>query len=165
MDQITQEKALAVLHYDPATGSMTWKVARGRCAAGTLAGYAAHNGYIGVRLFGRCYYAHRIAFLCMEGRHPLAVDHINGDRSDNRWSNLREVTRSENARNMKRPDTNKSGVVGVFWNAGKGKWTARIKLHQRTSHLGDFDNLQDATDARRAAEAELGFHANHGRPA
>lgn len=152
-----------LLTYSPDTGQLTWKVARGRCSAGSRAGYDTGRGYIGVRVNGVCTYAHRIAFLLMTGRSPSFVDHINGVRSDNRWSNLREVSRSENARNMSRSSVNTSGVVGVFWNAGKGKWTARIKKHQATKHLGDFDDFDLAVAARKSAELEMGFHANHGR--
>lgn len=154
-----------LLSYDPESGILTWRVSRGRVSAGHVAGYAAHNGYSGIRIDGRCYYAHRVIFAWMTGRSPEFVDHINGARSDNRWVNLREVTRSENGMNMKVPSTNKSGVIGVFWNKGKGKWTAKIKRQQRTTNLGHFERLSDAVSARREAEKRLGFHENHGRPA
>lgn len=152
-----------LLSYDPETGLLRWKMARGRCAAGAIAGYDTGRGYIGVRVNKVCHFAHRIAFLLMVGRFPDFVDHINGVRSDNRWVNLREVDRSGNGRNMRLPRTNKSGQMGVFWNSGKSKWTARIKVNQRSTHLGHFDNFDEAVSVRKAAERRLGFHANHGR--
>lgn len=152
-----------VLSYCPETGVLRWKVARGRCSAGSVAGYDTGRGYIGVRVNGRCEYAHRICFELMTGRSPLFVDHINGVRADNRWINLREVTRSENGMNMKTPTSNHSGVIGVFWNKGKGKWTAKIKVNQKNKHIGHFDDLDSAAAARKAAERDIGFHQNHGR--
>lgn len=152
-----------ILSYCPKTGILRWKVARGRCAAGTVAGYDTGRGYIGIRVNGRCCYAHRVAFELMTGRSPEFVDHINGVRTDNRWANLREVSRSGNGMNMKTPVTNQSGVIGVFWNKCKGKWTAKIKVQQKTRHIGHFDDLSAAVAARKAAERDLGFHENHGR--
>lgn len=154
-----------LLAYDQASGVLTWRVARGRCAAGSIAGYDTGRGYVGVRVLGRCDYVHRVAFLLMTGRSPKFVDHISGDRADNRWVNLREVDRSGNGKNMKRPDSNRSGVVGVFWNSCRGKWTARIKSRQITTHLGHFDSFDLAVRARKDAEHQLGFHQNHGRNA
>lgn len=152
-----------LLSYCPETGLLRWKVARGRCAAGSVAGYDTGRGYIGVRVNKRCTYAHRVAFLLMTGREPEFVDHISGDRSDNRWANLREVDRSGNGMNMRTPASNKSGVIGVFWNKGVGKWTAKIKKNQASTSLGHFDDFNDAVAARKQAEKDLGFHVNHGR--
>ena len=153
-----------LLSYCPETGLLHWKVSRGRCSAGAEAGYDSGRGYIGVRVMGRCMYAHRVAFLLMSGTNPEFVDHINGIRSDNRWKNLREVSRSQNGMNMAMPVTNTSGCMGVFWNEGKRMWTARIKKNQVTRHLGHFASFDDAVKARKQAELAEGFHANHGRP-
>lgn len=161
--ELTQAKVREVLTYCPLTGKLTWRVARGRCAAGSPAGYDADRGYKGVRVFGKMMYVHRVAFLYMAGYLPPEVDHINGIRDDNRWVNLRASNRLDNSKNMQMPTTNKSGVLGVFWNRGKNKWTARIKVQQRDFHLGHFSCLEDAAAARREAEATHGFHENHGR--
>lgn len=153
-----------VLSYCPGTGVLKWKVARGRCSAGSVAGYDTGRGYIGVRVNGQCMYAHRVAFEIMTGRPPFGeIDHINGVRGDNSWKNLREVCQHENMLNRSMARSNKSGVIGVFWNTGKGKWTAKIKKHGKDIHLGHFSNISDAAEARKKAEAELGFHENHGR--
>lgn len=163
MIEITQQAVRDVLDYSPSAGTLTWRVARGRCAAGSPAGYEADRGYRAIRIFGKVMYIHRVAFLYMAGSMPPEVDHINGSRSDNRWANLRAADRLENSKNMKTPNTNKSGVIGVFWNRGKRKWTARIKVRQQDIHLGHFERLSDAAEARRVAELEHGFHKNHGR--
>jgi hypothetical protein len=98
----------------------------------------------------------------MTGFAPLVVDHLNGDRSDNRFSNLRDVDQSRNLRNRVLSSNNKSGVVGVFWNAGRGRWTARIKINGKNIHIGTYKNLADAAAARVLAEREYGFTERHG---
>ena len=85
-------------------------------------------------------------------------DHINGDKTDNRLANLRDVTRLENARNMPRPKNNTSGVLGVSWSKSHGKWAARIKVEGRKLSAGHFDKFEDACAARRAANVTFGFN-------
>jgi hypothetical protein len=81
-----------------------------------VAGCLQHNGYRHIGVLGKVYSAHRLAFLYMTGKFPLdEVDHKNHERSDNRWSNLREVTRLENSRNRSMHLNNKSGFSGVCW--------------------------------------------------
>jgi len=160
---ISQNELHEYLNYDPETGIFTWKKASSnKTRIGDKAGCIRPDGYILIG-FKKSFLAHRLAFLYMLNETPKFVDHINGNRSDNRWENLRSVSRSENGRNMKIPLTNKSGVIGVFWNAGKKKWTAKIKINQVSYHLGDFDNLNDASIARAKAEKQFLFHKNHGR--
>lgn len=160
---LTKENILKILDYDPESGLFTWKVARGRVAAGEVAGCMTDRGYILLRVYKKCIFAHRLAFIVMTGSLPKNnVDHIDGKRTNNAWANLRNATHSENSRNMGIPRTNKSGVIGVFWNNSKRKWTAKIKVCQKTKYLGDFDDLDMATKARKSAEQESGFHKNHG---
>jgi HNH endonuclease/AP2 domain len=100
----------------------------------------------------------------MTGHLPtLEIDHINGDRDDNRWINLRQVTASVNMKNLPLPRTNKSGTPGVIWHKRDEKWQASIKVDRRTVHLGYFESKQDAIAARKVAERQYGFHPNHGR--
>ena len=93
----------------------------------------------------------------------VQIDHENGDRSDNRIANLRDVPPSENMRNVKRHITNTSGHVGVFWYKPRNKWVARITVNYTLHHLGYFTDIADAIAARKAAEIFYGFHKNHGR--
>lgn len=160
------EAARELLAFDPDAGVFRWKVRRnsfgGKVQEGSVAGTPSDQGYVMVGVLGRQYRAHRLAWLFMTGAMPsrgLEIDHINGDRSDNRWGNLRLVTRSQNNMNQGVKRNNKSGCKGVSFRKDTGKWHARITVAGQVRLLGNFDNLEDAVEARRAAEAE--FFAEH----
>jgi len=92
------------------------------------------------------------------------IDHINGVRRDTRLCNLRSVSASENSRNCALSTRNKSGSIGVCWDAHHNKWHASIKVDGRQVALGRFSEFENAVSARKAAEAKYGYHVNHGRP-
>lgn len=94
------------------------------------------------------------------GNWPQHIDHINGDRLDNRIENLREVDRAENMKNMRMPADNTSGFVGVTRHYEK--WKAQITVNGKHIYLGRFDHKKDAIAARIAANRKFGFHENHG---
>jgi hypothetical protein len=123
------------------------------------------KGYLAGSILNRHIYAHRAAWCCMFGRWPSDIDHINGDKTDNRLANLREVQHFQNMRNMPMPSTNTSGVVGVNWLADRGVWRASIGIFGKTVFLGEYDQIETAMAARAAAEKVAGFHENHGRAA
>lgn len=132
--------------------------------AGKPAGRVGGKGYREIAISGRRFQAHRLAWFLATGTWPSEeIDHINGDKADNRLANLREVSHAENGRNQPRPSNNRSGVIGVGWNATAGKWAARIKVDGWSRFLGYFDDVSGAAKARKAAELEHGFHQNHGR--
>lgn len=109
--------------------------------------------------------AHRAAWAIENGAWPLGeIDHIDGDRANNRIENLRHVTRHDNTKNRALPSNNTSGCIGVIWGKDRGLWSARIKVEGKTIHLGRFKQIEDAVAARKAAEGIYGFHENHGRP-
>jgi hypothetical protein len=91
------------------------------------------------------------------------IDHINGNRADNRFENLRQVSHQENGKNTKRYASNRSGFAGVGRTTNPSKWRARIRVNGKLVHLGVFDSAEDARTARKAAEKQFGFHENHGR--
>lgn len=161
----------ALLDYDPDTGLFTWKV-RGidhwdRRWAGKPALIHSHNGYrIGTVAGVGGLLAHRVAWAWYHGAEPVGqIDHINGNRSDNRICNLRDVTALDQRRNAARPSHNSSGAVGVSWNKQKRRWKAFIHEGNRNKHVGYFREFSDAVAARKDAERLLGFHPNHGRSA
>lgn len=161
---ITQAELKELLHYDPETGVFTWKVNRGiRLLRGKKAGTIKPYGYPVVKVKGKDYLGHRLAFLYMVGEIPSGdVDHINGVRDDNRWCNLRKATRQQNAQNAKRRKDSPFGIPGVSLVRGK-RWRAVIRVNWKPIHLGYSDNFFEACCLRKAAELKYGFHENHGR--
>ena len=140
-------------------GKLFNRIDRGRGRKGQEAGTFCEDGYRYIRVDRKKYLAHRIAWKLLYGEDPEEIDHINGNRSDNRITNLRSVSRLENMRNRKRASHNTSGVTGVCWYKNRSKWRAYISEEL----LGDFDKFEDAVAARKQAEKEYGYHPNHGR--
>ena len=142
-----------LLAYDPETGLLTYKTRRGRFRAGAVAGTVLTNGYRQVVIDYSNYYASRLIWKLQTGEDPLEkeVDHINHDRDDNRWRNLRLVSRSENLRNKRKFQGDLSLPKGVCHSPTKGKYNAFIKLHGKTKYLGVFSSPEDAGKAYEAA--------------
>ena len=167
------------LDYDPATGLFVWKDRPEETFANRKAWLRWKTLFVGRpaliltetcgykvgRINGEKYKAHRVAWKMFYGTEPSEIDHINGDRSDNRISNLREVSRVENSRNKRIHPANSSGVTGVVFHKATKKWLAKIGIGMSAKHLGLFETFDEAVAARKAAEAEHGFHENHGRAA
>lgn len=112
-----------------------------------------NSGYIAVHMGGQRYLAHRVIWKLVHGSEPDIIDHINGNRRDNRLANLRNVTEAQNKRNLAPHRTNRSGRTGVRFHKLMGRWQAR---YCRT-HLGTFDSFNDALAAREAAEVMAGY--------
>ncbi|VXD04922.1 conserved hypothetical protein [Enterobacterales bacterium 8AC] len=132
--------------------------------AGGVAGCVS-NGYKVVSVNKRLYFTHRIIWVMHYGDIPVGyeIDHINHVKDDNRVSNLRLVTHSDNQKNLSMLKNNSSGINGVFSDKRNGNWIAQIKPRgKKTKHLGSFGNKSDAIAARKAAEIKYGFHENHG---
>lgn len=145
---------------DPVVSAQQWN----NRYAGKPALITRSQGYLVGKLFNRIHRAHRVIWAMHSGAWPKdQIDHINGERSDNSIANLREVSHGENARNMKLPCNNTSGVIGVFWNGKHQRWTSVITINNETKYLGEHSNKADAIAARSAAEKKYGFHTNHGR--
>jgi len=142
-------------------GKLFNRIDRSGCARkGQEAGtFCKDIGYRKVYFDRRVYYTHRLIWKLLYGEDPVEIDHINGNRSDNRITNLRSVSHLENTRNSKRRSGNTSGVTGVFWLKDRSKW--RVSISQEL--LGEFNKFEDAVAARKQAEKEHGYHPNHGR--
>tara|TARA_R110000737_G_scaffold272918_1_gene279861 strand:+ start:225 stop:809 length:585 start_codon:yes stop_codon:yes gene_type:complete len=129
-------------------------------AWGQISGKGHHSGLVD----GASLLAHHVVWMFASGEWPkLDVNHINGKPDDNRISNLRLATKEDISRNLSMNVKNKSGVNGVYFDKSRSKWIAEIKQNNIKIWLGRFDHLIDATDARAAAERELGYHENHGK--
>ena len=124
----------------------------------------AFNGYYVGSVFDRGHLAHRVIWAMQTGEWPEhEVDHINHDRLDNKWVNLRPATRLINRQNQTLFKNNTSGHVGVCWSKASKKWRAKIRAGNKYVHLGLFPNKDDAIAARKGAEIKYGFHPNHGK--
>lgn len=145
------------IEYFPETGKFFWKVDKmPRTRKGDEAG-TLKDGYIHICCDQRFYRTHRLAWIFMTGAFPkkgLEVDHINGVRDDNRWSNLRAVTRSQNKMNTGLISANKSGVTGVYFDKSRNKWVARIQIAKKCINLGRFDKFEESIETRKKAEVK-----------
>lgn len=163
MKTLTQQRLMELLTYNPDTGIITWKVNRGGAQIGKPGGRITNRGYRRVNIDGRGYFVHRLAFLFMTGRMPIVTDHINGDRDDNRWCNLREATVSQNTQNTKVYSRNKSGIKGVSWCNREKRWIAQIVVEGKRHFLGQHREIASAETAVRAGRERLhGEFCNHG---
>lgn len=122
-----------------------------------------HGSYFVGTLLGGHARAHRVIWVWMTGKWPeREIDHIDGDGLNNRWANLRDVAHHVNGQNSRLPSDNTSGVVGVS-QMRDGRWQAYINRDRKRVNLGAFKTKNAAIAARRNAETECGYHANHGR--
>jgi hypothetical protein len=134
-----------------------------RAKQGAAAGSLHSNGYQAVKIQNCRYPLHRLAWKWMTGDEPMLIDHINGDRKDNRWSNLREASKSENGANAARSKRNSSGYKGVSFRPERGKYAAYIRVSRTLRHLGYFNTAREASDAYMAAARRyFGVYAKEG---
>ena len=171
-DSITPADVRAALYYDSATGIFTWRERPSDSPAnrrfntrftGTIAGTIAKKkakSYLQIRLHGRIYYAHRLAWAYMTGEWPppgFEVDHEDRDGLHNWWTNLRLATSTQNNANFPKPSHNTSGFKGVSFLRDRMKYRAAIQISGKTHILGYFDDPEDAHAAyRKAASTAFG---------
>lgn len=157
MSDITVERLREVLDYDQETGVFAWKISTSNSVKiGDVAGSINGDGYRKIKLDGREYQAHRLAWIYVTGEWPKEfIDHINSTRLDNRFSNLREATHAENRRNVGKQTNNSSGFKGVCWHNQTQRWQAQIAVNGRNKYLGLFDTPEAAHAAYRVAAEKL----------
>jgi len=140
-------KSLPVYYKD---GELYWsEVTSNRIKKDTIAGSLTEHGYKFISINKKRVYVHRLIFFIFNGYYPKYVDHINGNKSDNRIENLRECTNSQNVANRNKLSTNKSGFKGVHFVKSNGKWRAQITIDSKPKHLGYFSNPEEANEAYR----------------
>ncbi|WP_129241243.1 HNH endonuclease signature motif containing protein [Achromobacter veterisilvae] len=151
------ERLRTVLSYDPNTGIFTNRTDRPLAKAGCPAGSPDKYGYLQIFFEGKNCKAHRLAWLYMAGDWPAGnIDHVNGSRSDNRWSNLRVGSQALNAQNLRGPRRdNMIGLLGVSLDKRRGTYRAQIMVDGKSRHLGTFGDPQSAHQAYLKAKRTL----------
>lgn len=146
---ITAERLRELTTYHPDTGYFVWrKKEASKQIVGARVGNKTGHGYIEARIDGNRVYLHRMAWLYMTGTIPSCqIDHINGDRADNRFCNLREANNGQNQQNARLKKTNKSGYRGVYWNTSNKAWVACICIDRTSKYLGSFADPKEAHEA------------------
>jgi hypothetical protein len=148
--------------YEYRDGSLFWKVANSNVVKiGDRAGYITKHGYRKVMMNGRQLYEHRVIFFMHNGYMPKEIDHIDGNKLNNKIENLREVTHSQNAMNVKKFVTNTSGVKGVCWDKARKKWMVRISVNNKCINIGRYDDLELAELV--AIEARDKYHNQYAK--
>ncbi len=153
---LTQTRLKEVFDYDPSTGVFTRRLKQTGVKQGSVSGSLSSQGYLITSIDRKNYTCHRLAWLYMTGSWPQGqIDHINGQRNDNRFNNLRDVTQKQNMENQRKAHRrNKStGVLGT-WKNGSG-YTARISHNNSKIYLGTFKTLAEAQAAYVAAKRAL----------
>lgn len=158
---ITSSRVRELLRYDEANGTFAWLRNQGAARAGSVAGTGKPGAYRSIKLDGKRYYAHRLAWLLTTGTWPKGqIDHINGVRDDNRIANLRDVTQFENMQNLRTATAqNRScGLLGASFEKRSGLWQSKIRLNGHQYHLGRYETA----DLAHAAyiEAKRLLHPN-----
>lgn len=152
---ITAERLRALMHYSETLGIFTRLVDVRKYKAGTIAIGTLSHGYVRVSVDGKIYAAHRLAWLWVTGEWPTRdIDHIDGNRANNRWSNLRDVSRSMNLENMREAKSNNrsTGLLGAHLHRQTGRYTSRIQVKGKDQHLGMFATAEEAHRAYVAAK-------------
>jgi len=145
--QIDISRLRTLLSYDAETGVFRWRVARPNAPVGSVAGCIGNKGYVKIRMDGRYWLAHRLAWAYVHGELPAMLDHKNRLRADNRIANLRPATPSLNSQNTARLAARPLQAAGTTYIARIGKWQAQITTARRTRYLGLYPTQAEANAA------------------
>lgn len=155
--EVTAALVRELLIYDGESGELRWRSSKGAAKAGNVAGTKHRRGYVNICLYGKRYGAHRVVWLHVNGEWPKhEIDHVNGDKGDNRIENLRDITHTENTQNIRAAHgRNSCGVLGVTRRKTDGRYVASICVERRSRILGTFDDAQEAHAVYLAAKRTL----------
>jgi hypothetical protein len=162
---LTQEQVRAVFNYNSELGLLLRKQCW-VCGCSNAPVFSLHGeGYLTVSVGSKSHLMHRLIWIYHHGDIPnnKELDHIDGNRANNRLENLRLVDRSRNNKNARRRVDNTSGYPGVFFVKSRKRWVVLIYINKQRKQMGSFKELTDAINARKMAQAAYGYHANHGR--
>jgi hypothetical protein len=160
VQELTAEIVKTLLSYNECTGILTWlSSGNGKNARQEAGGIHKYDGYKILCIYGKQYKYHRVAWLLHYGEWPKQViDHINGDKLDNRICNLRDVSVKINRQNSRVPGKkNKSGFLGVSKSKNEKKWRAHIRINDKQVEIGRFTNPEEAHQAYLVAKRQ--YHA------
>jgi len=150
---VSQSYLKSLISYNPDTGVFTWIKSGIGISKDLISGYIENNGYRRIKINGKKYLGNRLAWLYMTGEWPSRfIDHINGEKDDDRFCNLREATQSQNCMNRKTTSKNTSGTTGVSWSKNDKKWVSYINVNRKRKTLGLFKDKERAIQVRKFAE-------------
>lgn len=151
--ELTKEQLHQLFEYRD--GDLYWRSSK----AGTIDG----SGYYQTGIQGKYFKNHRLIFLMHHGFLPQLIDHIDGNRKNNRIENLRAATRSQNAYNSMKSKPTATGIKGITWRSDVKKYRVRVYVDKKTIEVGSFENLDDAKQAVSIARKKYhGEFANEG---
>jgi hypothetical protein len=159
--KLTAERLQKLVNYDPKTGIMTWKLPRPGVISGSPIGHKRPDGYLATKVSYQSYLVHRLVWLYVTGEWPKnQIDHRDGNRTNNRFENLRDATQSENNQNQKcaRRDNVSTRLLGVtidYKRRGKKIFVAQININDVHKNIGRFATAAEAHEAYLAAKRLL----------
>jgi hypothetical protein len=142
-DRIISQADLRIF-FDYKDGELFWTQCKGTAKSGQKSGHLSQDGYLNSVLYRTSYRTHRLIFLWHHGYIPKEIDHIDGNKLNNRIENLRPATRKQNCRNTKLPTTNKSGIKGVSWVSRLKKWVVQLQVDNKKMYFGLYKDLDYA---------------------
>lgn len=157
--ELTKDRLMELLEFDSGAGVFVWLANRGSAKKGDVAGKKNANGYTQIKIDGKWYYAHRLAWLYKQGCFPIGqIDHINNIRSDNRLINLRLVNQKQNSENRFVSTKSCTGALGVSFHKKAKKFVARVKHNRRSHYIGLFETVAEASLAAQNMRNQLYTH-------
>jgi hypothetical protein len=144
---LTHERLLQLIFYDEKTGNVFRKITVANVKIGQIKPKPSKNGYLRMHIDGRLYYLHRLAWFYVNKNWPLAIDHIDGNRQNNKLENLRSVSQAENMQNISKKSYAISGLKGSYYHEKTKKWQAKIGINGKSKSLGYYDTAEKAHEA------------------